>query len=980
MCKKLILLTSFVLVLGMVLTSVAKADLLAHWKFDDGAGNRIEDSSGNGHHGTIAGTPAWVLGPDSFGGALDFHNTVGAEIPNFDPTGGTGSFSLAFWCNWDGTGNIQHYFTKSNGWNISTMMFQVENKGLQLGDPARDRRLHLACHSFGQAILHVIPDNEWSHHTLIYDGVAGTATGYLNGVDIEGPKPTGIGQDLDSTILIGVAQPLNRIFQGSIDDMQLYSGVLSQAEIQAIMLGVPPGAASDPSPEDEATDVPRDVVLSWTPGEFAPSVNGHKVYLGENFNDVNDGIGGIAQDANSYAPPQRLDFGTTYYWRIDEVNGAPDYAVHEGSVWSFTTEPFAYAIENITATASSSAVAKGPENTINGSGLDDSGLLHGKDGDDYMWLSDIAGPQPTWIEFEFDEVYKLHELWVWNSNEFLEPMIGFGFKDVTIEYSVNGTDYTTLGTTTEFARAPGTPDYAHNTTVDFGGVGAKYVRLTANSNWGGILAQYGLSEVRFFYIPVYAREPNPDSGATDVSIGTIDAPADVTLGFRAGREAASHDVYFSTDQQAVLDGTVAATTVTETSYGPLSLDLGKTYYWRVDEVNEAETPATWQGKLWNFTTQEYFVVDDFESYNDLDPTDPNSNRIFNAWIDGYEQPTNGSIVGYAVPPFTEQTIVHGDKQSMPLAYDNSGTARYSEATLTLTSGHDWTVRGAGALSLWFKGNPAGFVEEPAGTYTMTAAGADIWGTSDEFRYAWKQLSGDGEITATVESVLWVTGSNDWTKAGVMIRETLDASSKNAFVALTTGSGNGATFQWRPIAGGSSISNRTLTGISPPSAIRLVRQGNTFTGYVFQSGQWQQEGQSATVAMTDPVYIGMALTSHSSGVTTEAVFSDVQTTGAVTGVFTEQAIGVDMPANTPESMYVAVASSGGTPVVVRHDDPRAAQAGDWTEWAIDLKQFSDGGVNLTNVNTISIGFGDKANPQPGGSGIMLFDDISLYPLP
>jgi hypothetical protein len=158
----------------------------------------------------------------------------------------------------------------------------------------------------------------------------------------------------------------------------------------------------------------------------------------------------------------------------------------------------------------------------------------------------------------------------------------------------------------------------------------------------------------------------------------------------------------------------------------------------------------------------------------------------------------------------------------------------------------------------------------------------------------------------------------------------------------------------------------------------VRSGNTFTGYVFQNGQWQQEGEAATVSMADPVYIGLALTSHSSGITSEAVFSDVQTTGAVTGQFTEQAIGVDMPANTADSMYVAVASSGGAPVVVRHDDPGATQIGDWTEWSIDLKQLSDAGVNLTNVNTISIGVGDKANPQPGGAGLVFVDDIMLYP--
>jgi hypothetical protein len=163
-----------------------------------------------------------------------------------------------------------------------------------------------------------------------------------------------------------------------------------------------------------------------------------------------------------------------------------------------------------------------------------------------------------------------------------------------------------------------------------------------------------------------------------------------------------HDVYFSTDEQAVIDGNTPVTTVTETSYGPLSLDLGKTYYWRVNEVNEAETPTTWQGYIWDFTTQEYFVVDDFESYNDLDPADPDSNRIFNVWIDGYDDPANGSLVGYESPPFAEQTIVHGGNQSMPLYYDNS--VGYSEATLTLTYPRDWTEKGVTTLTIWFRGD------------------------------------------------------------------------------------------------------------------------------------------------------------------------------------------------------------------------------------------------------------------------------------
>ncbi|MHC4597292.1 MAG: discoidin domain-containing protein, partial [Planctomycetota bacterium] len=454
--------------------------------------------------------------------------------------------------------------------------------------------------------------------------------------------------------------------------------------------------AHNPNPPNRAVEVPSKPVLSWTPGEYVEGLSPkHKVLLSDNFDDVTNGTAVVAtQDANSFDAAGLLDFNTTYYWRIDEANSTTSW--DHGNVWQFTTELIAYPFENVTATASSQAPNRGPETTVNGSGLDETGLLHGKDGDNNMWLSDIAGPQPTWIEFEFDKAHKLHEMWIWNSNDSLEPMIGFGFKDVVIEYSINGTDYMTLGTTAEFARAPGAPGYAHNTTIDFTGVAAKYVRFTANSNWGGILNQYGLSEVRFFHIPVQARNPYPDSGAAGV-------PPDVVLGWRAGREAVTHDVYVSTDEQAVMDGTAPVATVTETSYGPLSLDLDVTHYWKVNEVNEAETPSTWESDIWSFTTNDHIVVDDFESYNDLDPEDPASKRIFNVWLDGYGIATNGSLVGYENPPFCEKTIVHGGKQSMPLAYSNTGGAASSEAELTLTPAQDWTVSGVKTLAVHFHG-------------------------------------------------------------------------------------------------------------------------------------------------------------------------------------------------------------------------------------------------------------------------------------
>jgi len=473
-----------------------------------------------------------------------------------------------------------------------------------------------------------------------------------------------------------------------------YSGI---SEVQ--FFGPTPTAGVE-YPADEATDVLRDedVVLSWTPGMYADK---HDVYFGTGFNDVNDatttvdpaGVYMGRQSETLYAL-DRLVFGQTYYWRVDEVNAPPTSHIEfKGEVWSFTVEPIAYPIagENITATASSVLMAEdmSPENTVNGSGLN-ANDMHSTEMT-AMWLSSPLDPNAAWIQYELDRVYKLHQMWVWNSNSLLESFSGFGVKDAAIEYSVDGNDYTTLDTTHEFARAPGAAGYAPNTTVDFGGAAAKYVRITVNSNWGGP-PLCGLSEVRFFYIPVWPREPNPASGATDVG-------PDVTLSWRAGREAAEHDVYISTDEQAVIDSNVPVSIVTEAG-DPISLDLDETYYWKVNEVNMAETPTSWEGDVWNFTTPEYLVVDDFELYNDLNPDDPDSNRIFNTWIDGYDNPAiNGSVVGHADAPFAEQSIVFGGDQSMPFFYDNTGAAAYSEAERTFAVSQDWTANGIKTLSL-----------------------------------------------------------------------------------------------------------------------------------------------------------------------------------------------------------------------------------------------------------------------------------------
>ncbi len=214
--------------------------------------------------------------------------------------------------------------------------------------------------------------------------------------------------------------------------------------------------------------------------------------------------------------------------------------------------------------------------------------------------------------------------------------------------------------------------------------------MTISSNWGGILAQYGLAEVRFYYMPVTAREPQPAADANEVN-------PQVNFSWRAGREAASHKVYVSDDQQAVIDGTASAAAVSGPEY-ETSLMLDTTYYWKVTEVNEAEAITAWDSEVWSFSTGSFVAVEDFESY-----TDKEGGRIYEFWVDGYEDAANGSLVGYGEAPFAEQTVIHGGKQSMPLAYDNSGSATYSEAKLTFDAPQDWTQHGITTLVVFFRG-------------------------------------------------------------------------------------------------------------------------------------------------------------------------------------------------------------------------------------------------------------------------------------
>jgi hypothetical protein len=450
--------------------------------------------------------------------------------------------------------------------------------------------------------------------------------------------------------------------------------------------------SSNPNPAHEQTDVPRDVVLGWEPGGMAAAFNGHTVYFGEDVDEVTNATGG-ARQTDTRSDVGRLAFGQTYYWRVDDVKNAG--TVYTGDVWSFTVEPFSIPIETITVTASGANPDMGPEKTIDGSGLNELDQ-HSPTAED-MWLT--GGLDPVWIQYEFDRACKLHEMWVWNSNQVIEAFIGFGLKEVAIETSLDGVTWTAVEGVTPFAQGTGLDTYTANTTVDFGGAIAKYVKLTVVSGHG-TTDQVGLSEVRFMAIPNAARIPQPTQGAADVAVDTV-------LSWRAGREAASHQVSLGTDK----DDLALVDTTEQPNLADLSLDYNTTYHWSVTEMNDAEAVTTYTGPVWSFATAAYGTVDDFESYK-------GGQEVFMTWFDGYSGDTSlgGSTAGHVDAPFVETANVHpgtGGRQSLPVYIDNDGgfinidgqasSPTFSEVVRDL-DGQDWTASGIKTLSIRFAGS------------------------------------------------------------------------------------------------------------------------------------------------------------------------------------------------------------------------------------------------------------------------------------
>jgi len=410
--------------------------------------------------------------------------------------------------------------------------------------------------------------------------------------------------------------------------------------------------AHTPDPPDGAMVSDTWVSLNWEAGETAVS---HDLYLSDNFNDVKDGTGDSFRGNQAstfyvagfpgFAYPEGLVPGTTYYWRVDEIE-ADGVTKHTGNVWSFSIPP-----------------------------------------------KKAYNPDPAdGAEF------------VDPNNATLSWTPGFGAKLHTIYF---GDDYDTVDNDVGgFPQGP--------LTYKPGPLEKEKVYYWRVDEFDVVTTHKG--DVWSFTTPGAVGNPQPAYDATDVQMNMI-------LSWTASDSAASHELYFGTDKNAVRNAGAGSPehagskALDAESHDPGLLEPDTTYYWRVDEVDAQGNTLT--GPLWIFTTGGSLLVDDFESYTDDDVA---GEAIWQTWIDGFGIPDNGAQVGYLMPPYAEQTIVHGGIQSMPLMYVNEAGVTNSEASKTLAAPRDWTQAGVAELSLWVRA-ASGNAEDPLYVAVSNSAGA-----------------------------------------------------------------------------------------------------------------------------------------------------------------------------------------------------------------------------------------------------------------
>jgi len=937
MSKKLLYLVSFALVLDLVLTSVASAadpDLLGHWKFDDGSGTTAFDSSGNGNDGTLIGGAQWVEG--QLGGALEFNGQNARVDAPYIPLDSR-SFTITMWVNPVLYTGEQIVFSQvqTNATNTS-LHFRIYGPG--------SGRVRMGFYSNDLDTTTTLDENNWYHITFWYDFENQNRRIYINGVlEAEAAATPYLGTS--GNTVIG-SWGTSQWFQGIIDDVRIYTRALTETEILGVMAGG--GAeyplASRPDPPDGALHADTWVNISWRAGDFAVS---HDVYFGDNFDDVNDGAEGVFQGNQAstffvagfpgFPYPQGLVPGTTYYWRIDEVNDAEPNSPWKGDVWSFTVPPRT-AYDPIPADRVKFVDPNEDLSWMAGFGAKLHTVYFGDNFDD---VNNAAGGLPqgattyTLDTLEFDKYY------YWRVDEFDAITTRKGdvwsfktFPDIPI------TDPNMVGW---WKLDEGTG----STVIDWSGHGNLG---TINGDPQGV-AGYDGDALEFDGRGDYVNCGNSPSltitgditfmcwikvAAFSKTWETILAKGDDS--YRMSRGPGTGDsIHFGCNGPS--GGNLNATTiVTDDTWHHVALMYnGSTQIIYIDGAEDARQAST--GSI-NVSSYDFCIGENLDATGRHLTGLVDDVRIYNRALslEEIQQAMRGDT-SLAWNPSPSNGSTPDIDEVMPLSWSAGDNA----------SGHDiYFGIDKDAVADADTSDTTGIYRGRQGVTIYTPAEGVEWGGGP---YYWRidEYNTDGTISTgrtwsfSVADYLIVDDFEDY-----------DVGNKEIWWAWIDGLGYAShpTLPAHPGNGTGSMVGDETTGSYMEETI--VHGGGKSMPLFYDNNQ---QGKLR--------------------------YSEVEKTLSSRRDWTEQGVGVlsiwfqGVASNTAETLYVALNGNA----VVNHDNPNAAQITTWTQWNIDLQAFADQGVNLANVNTIAIGLGNKKNPVAGGSGTMYFDDIRLYrPVP
>jgi len=720
--------------------------------------------------------------------------------------------------------------------------------------------------------------------------------------------------------------------------------------------------ATQPNPtQGSQWVVAQNATLIWQSGLFSVS---HDVYFSTQMEAVSLGFSSaylglvVGTGQLQYALPV-LEKGTTYYWRIDERQSSG--VVTQGDVWQFKTLVSDGGIQgryfDNTYLGESPALTRIDKN-VNLNFPQDNVLVRVLASDQFSvrWTGQLFLPQSNDITLSVianDKVrlrvdgHILIDDWTLHPTRHLNAALTPGqgtSSDIVLEY----------------AHIQGTP------------------HCQLFWSYDGQVSQV---------IPCGPLQPQTQShlpSPADLSQNICQSPK---LFWHAGTTAMTHDVYLGTSLLSVLQAQSGDPEYLgrqeNTSYDLTSLDLNQTYFWCVNDVLVPQTNVE-EGPIWAFTTANYYVIDNFESYENAP-----GQRIFETWIDGlgFVSPLpghlgngTGATVGHIAPPYAEQGIVHAGSQSMPLAYNNHGNYQRSEARLTFDQPLNMTQhsnRPLKTLSLAFHGHPVsmGQFTKQQNTFTLTGAGTGFWEENDRCYFVSQSVSGSASISARINSIERIHALS---QAGIMIRQSNEPDVPQACVAITADGRLACHYRNSPGQPAMSLYSEPDT-VTLPHWIKLQRQGATLSLYHSSDGfaWWPVNliGQP-TMSMAGFASMGLMHCTYRDNLTTAtAVFSRVTST-SVTPLNTTSSLGI--PLNDADHLYLRLEdTTGSPPLIVPHpNNPQAIQRGAWQTWNINLASLS--GINLSTLQTLAIGVGDPNNLQSGGTGLIFIDDISLHP--